>query len=343
MKYDMYQFLSSSAGYLSLSSSHTVAWLRCLEAGIAGPNGLPDVPKPDPAWDCIQAGWEWTILAPEVEEAIPTLASWCQMAQNSGNSIGKAINELEVASLLTQLFNQGMDLSQALAIAAQGDLRCRESLPYIASYVQKYAGGSDFPIIHWLTKFGHQFNATLLLGQEFIATLATMEFKDPHQVFPVCRAAIWACMLTTNKASDGFAKLLSKSDLDRLKAPTMLAKIKEAEGMLKDSWQAMETMKAADPEKESHAHKVFGRMAVRSILHLTSKEKHSREEWQWTNLAEIVQSFTDELQHLPTQGPQNAKDLPVADTVNAKPGQLALLQNPHLQLDEQCLGKTNKQ
>ena len=188
---------------------------------------------------------------------------------------------------------------------------------------------------------GQQFNATLLLGKEFTTALASMEFKDPHQAFPFCRAAIWATMLTTNKSSDGFAKVSGKADLDRLKPPTMLEKVRKAEDMLKDSWHAMQAMKAAEPEKAGHAHKVFGRMAVRTILYLASKEKHSREEWQWTTLGSIVQSFSDELQHLPAQGLTSnalAKDMPVADTVNAKPWHLAMLQNPHLQVGEQGVG-----
>ena len=114
-----------------------MAWLRCVEANIAGPDGLPELPKSDPAWDCIAKGWKWIVLAQEVEDSIPTLPSWTQIALNSGNSIGKAIGELEVACLMTHFFNQGFGLAQACQNASQGDQRCKESIPFIARSLQE--------------------------------------------------------------------------------------------------------------------------------------------------------------------------------------------------------------
>ena len=265
-------------GYLSLGCSHTVAWLRCVEANIAGPDGLPELPKSDPAWECITKGWKWIILAPEVEDSIPSLPSWTQMALNSGNSIGKAIGELEVACLMTHFFNQGLDLTQACQNASQGDQRCKESIPSIAIYVQKYAGGSpDFPIIKFLSRFSQQFNATLLMGQEFTQALTMLDFKQPDCVYPFIRASAWATMLTTSKSSDGFAKVLHCHDLDKLKSNNVFPKVQLAERMLQDAWKTMQSCQKDGSCSESHANKCFGRMAVRTILFLTCKQKFARE------------------------------------------------------------------
>lgn len=318
-----------------------MAWLRCVEANIAGPDGIPELPKSDPAWDCIAKGWKWIVLAPEVEDSIPTLPSWTQMALNSGNSIGKAIGELEVACLMTHFFNQGLDLSQACLNASQGDQRCKESIPFIAIYVQKFAGGApNFPIINFLSRFSQQFNATLLMGQDFFQGLTMLDFKQPDCVYPFIRASAWATMLTTSKSSDGYAKLLHCHDLDKLKSNNIFPKVQLAEKMLTDSWKTIQNCLKDRSHSESHTNKCFGRMAVRTMLFLTGKQKFSREGKEFESLESILEAFTEDMKN-PNEkntGSQGREELPVTDVVNAKPKELVLLQNSHIQIDGLCLG-----
>ena len=60
------------AGFLSLAGSHSVAFLRCLQNGIQGPDGFHcSIAKSDPAWKAIEEGWTWVVLAASIEEANP--------------------------------------------------------------------------------------------------------------------------------------------------------------------------------------------------------------------------------------------------------------------------------
>ena len=61
---------------------------------------------------------------------------------------------------------------------------------------------------------GKQFNASLMMGQDMMEQLAMTDFKHPTQVFPYVRCAIWATM------QDGYAKILTKQDLDKLRGPS---------------------------------------------------------------------------------------------------------------------------
>ena len=263
------------------------------------------------------------------------------MALNSGNSIGKAIGELEVACLMTHFFNQGLDLTQACQNASQGDQRCKESIPSIAIYVQKYAGGSpDFPIIKFLSRFSQQFNATLLMGQEFTQALTMLDFKQPDCVYPFIRASAWATMLTTSKSSDGFAKVLHCHDLDKLKSNNVFPKVQLAERMLQDAWKTMQSCQKDGSCSESHANKCFGRMAVRTILFLTNKQKFAREANEFDSLESILEAFTTDMKNPGDRatGSQSKEELPVTDVVNAKPRELVLLQNNHLEINGMLLG-----
>ena len=142
-------------------------------------------------------GWWWHVISSQVEDAIPNLASFVQMALNASNSIHKATNELEVACQAATIFQQTQSLDQAMITISQTDLQCRSSLKAIGHYVTMYAGGHDFPLLKFLANFGTIFNATLLLGQEFMGALAHHNFNHPTCIFPMLRTAIWATMLTT--------------------------------------------------------------------------------------------------------------------------------------------------
>ncbi|CAJ1451473.1 unnamed protein product [Effrenium voratum] len=223
-------------GFLSLAGSHSVAFLRCLQNGIQGPEGYHcSTAKSDPAWQAIEQGWCWVVLAASIEEAIPQLPNFIQMAANSSNSISKAINELEVALHVATAFEKGLSLPDAIQQASQGDVRCRASVPAIAKFVQNFGGGSQgFPLLHFLANFSKQFNATLLVGTELMSTLATLDFRQATCIFPMIRVACWACMLTSPRAQDGFSRILTVNDLQKLKSPGMIAQVIQAEEMLQE-------------------------------------------------------------------------------------------------------------
>ena len=98
------------AGYLSLSSSHTTAFLRCLQHGCQCPDNEPplDVPKSGPCWGLISKGWSWLVISHEVEAALPSLPAFLAMANNSTNSISAASNELECAMVLAHYHKCGI-------------------------------------------------------------------------------------------------------------------------------------------------------------------------------------------------------------------------------------------
>ena len=50
---------------------------------------------------------------------------------------------------------------------------------------------------------GRNSNIQLLVGQDLMESLAYTNFKQPGEVFTLCRIALWATMLTTWKHQDG--------------------------------------------------------------------------------------------------------------------------------------------
>ena len=313
--------------------------------GCKDPNGqLPHIPKSDPIWEAIHDGWSWHVISSQVEDATPNLASFVQMALNASNSIHKAINELEVACQAATIFQQTQSLDQAMITTSQGDLQCRSSLKAIGHYVTMYAGGHDFPLLNFLANFRNIFNATLLLCQEFMGALAHHNFNHPTCIFPMLRTAIWATMLTTSKSMEGYARLLSKSDLSKSDLPKIgspLSRAMQAETILLDAWQIVQASigspatwtgeDAKTEDKAKHGYKCFGKLCIR-IIHFMAKKKNTHESKEYKTMEEITLQFTKDLQAHGTDDKKSAEEQPsssrqqVQDAISASPSTIALLQ-----------------
>lgn len=95
------------------------------------------------------------------------------------------------------------------------------------------------------------------------ATLAHMDFKRPGNMFPLARMAAWATMVTSShKATDGLAKILTVTDVQKLKSQSSMAMTEEAELVLQDAWKTMgELIQAAEgpnqKAQESHYQKAL--------------------------------------------------------------------------------------
>ena len=95
---------------------------------------------------------------------------------------------------------------------------------------------------------------------------------SPTQHFPICRQAFLAANLISPKVVDGVAKLLVKSDMNKLAGKGRVAQLELAERSFEEvrshlAEAAQHGLKAADHDG------IYGRFLVRVALHLTGKGK----------------------------------------------------------------------
>ena len=141
-------------GYLTLSSSHTTAFLRAIQHGcqpkLESQEGSLDISKDDPCWDLITNGWQWTVLSHLVEAQFPQLPTMLQSSLNSPNQVMKAANELELAAQLAQYFSLGVSLQDAKEQVMATNTCPKEVVQCPTHMVQNYCGGPPFPFIKLL-------------------------------------------------------------------------------------------------------------------------------------------------------------------------------------------------
>ena len=219
--------LTGKERFLSVSSSHTTAWLKAVEAGCQAPGDdhvlqlRQGEERSDAIIGLLNQGWTWIVFSAAVEAEWKQLPSWLQLALNSTNSNAKQLSEVECAAQLAQGLQQGQSLKLALEVVKACDTACKSSLDCIAKYVSKFAGGKDAPIITFLSKFGslvewHIFwggflaqsgyyagclchfwslhpgksYGTLMVGEEMMRAISSFEMKNSDNLLPFLRASM---------------------------------------------------------------------------------------------------------------------------------------------------------
>ena len=179
--------------------------------------------------------------------------------------------------------------------------------------------------------------------------------------------------MSSKASADGYAKVLSKNDCEKLKGPSKKKDVEQLEHLasnilawlyfytfccmfvwnlscimcfmlgslprqlLLDGWQLMQK----SPAKENVKVMAFGKMCCRGVLHVLGKEKQGREPDGFQSLQEIGILFSDALNKQVTRdasGPAQVQEIKIENLVGASPSKVALLQNEHLDKGKLHLG-----
>ena len=161
--------VTGSERFLTVGSSHTVAFCRAVNSGcrttipelsLNGSLSLSHIlhgkEEGHPFKEMCIEGWRWLIIPSWVEDRFPDLPSLWQQSLNSSHAVNKQATEMEVAATIADHYSKMKlagatpDLEKAVQAAAQSEPHCGSYLTTIAFYVKMYAGGPEFPMVHFL-------------------------------------------------------------------------------------------------------------------------------------------------------------------------------------------------
>ena len=159
-----------------------------------------------------------------------------------------------------------------------------------------------------------------------------MGFKNPSNMSPMVRTAIWTTLLACPSAStkDGMARNIVKTDIEKLRSSSVIAKTIEVEALLLDSWSLHQK------QPSHHMDNCFGRLCIRCMVHVLNKGPSATiENKTYESLAAIVACFAKEVHEPPSQKASSASASTdkVVDLISAKPHHVAMLQNSHMNLN----------
>ena len=233
-----------------------------------------------------------------MQEQWPNLPDLAQKALNSTNQAFEAVSEQEllasIASRAAALMKEGKipDFDQIAQEAAAGPISLYASS--LGKFVRLYGGGGpDFPLVAFLTSFVPAQGKSIHLGREYWNMLADVEYSKGN-LFCMARLAMAVTNFTSpqSKVSDGYARLLSKTDLLSLKSKTAHVQLEQLEDLLQAAWKEVHG-------KGFEEHACFGRLCVRGLLHILKKSKSGHEGKTYADLTELENKFQEEIKHGP--------------------------------------------
>ena len=300
--------------YLTVSSSHTSQFCRAVAHGCKTPeptlkdsNGnlsLEMLGKDKILREMVEVGWDWIVIPWYIEEAFPSLPAMVADALNSVNGIFEAQGELELALTIANAATGGSSFDwDQLASSCCTSPQVAGYARYIGKLVKNLGGGKDkgYPLIKFAQEFQKQFGNSCFVGKDCFSSLLDTEIV-PTNMTVFVKIAILATQVSCpeSKRIDNFSRFVTKGDIQMLKGKKYQGKVADAEKMLSQCWDNMQ----ANPMATFEKNKVFGRLCLRTTLHLLSKEKSGRDTTEFANLQEIQGAFTDDLKALPQLQPQ---------------------------------------
>ena len=182
-----------------------------------------------------------------------------------------------------------------------------------------------------------------MFGEDFTDLLANCDWKQGSTTFPMLRVALACCQVTSPKSSqkDGFAKLIAKSDFDKLKGKKLLPNLLKAESLMLAAWEAIQ--KSTLPLERIAL--PFGKLQVRLTLWLLDKEMKGRKATKYEDMTQIKDKFETELAACSTQQDAGAASASATSTsvspggpvkaleLASDPKSIALSQHKHIKLN----------
>ena len=311
--------VSSLERYLTVSASHVSQFCKAVASGHCSTEHevLKGVNNGALTMDSLQSkfkdkvfeqlcykGWTWKCITAETEQACPWMPAMFQAALNTAGMVAKVPTEVEVAlSLCYWHQTHGGSIQQAVETT-----RLTMPLAYIetvSAYVCEFGGGDNFGLVYLLDQISKMFGSQLFLGEEFLSAITFVDFKDAESRYPFVRAALWACQLHSPKHHDSISRLLSKTDVEKLKTAAVKQTVKNAEQLLKMSWDILEKLGWLTEKKGVG---LIARFMIRVALFVCNKSGKGREPHVYESLADVHTAFSQELEavkkgHDPAKAP----------------------------------------
>lgn len=254
----------------------------------------------------VKEGWSWWIIQSDVEVSAPWFPQMLQAALNTGNHISKVATEVELAMSLVYLYKTHGSMETALQICAG-----TSGLTYIdavALFTKNYGGGASdgFPVVLFLQATQKLLSSSVKLGEDFMTAISKADFRSKTSTYPMVRTSLILCNCSSpsGKIVDGVSRLILRSDVEKLKGPSLRASLEKAESLLRTAFDTLQKADGTFQDQENV--KLIARLFIRSGLWLCKKSGKGQESRTFESLDEIHEAFKEEASGKAVAGPASS-------------------------------------
>ena len=292
---------------MSVGTGHWTAWCRAILAGcktpikhVADKDGFlvsERFRKRDSRMaKVLTVGWTWRFFPWQAEVAWNLLPDLAQRALNASHGVSSRSTELEVMCSVAEFCSEGAsgDEQRNLAdIVESISLAAPPCMPYITSVgrlARLCSGGKEAPFLRFMDRFAKQFGENKALGEEFVTAIADFEFSKTEKIIHM-RVSMIVTNLVAEKVVDGIARLLVKSDVDKLKSKALVEQTSANESRIRTAWTIGMNAVNSGMIGEDAFDGIIGQFMVRSILTFLGKQKMGPEKREFKDLDEVRVEF----------------------------------------------------
>ena len=298
--------LTGHESHCSVGTGHTTAFFRAAEAGCKTPEpSLQDADKKlnysmlcrDQRFkEACEQGWNWTVIPWQAQLQWPKLPNLVQGALNAINNTSSQQSELECCVTIALYDSQRSPentFDECVAAVRQNNPLCKAYLDKIGKLAQVCGGGEGVPLVRLMDRFQKTYGASKTLGNEFLSGVVDLYISELEPL-TYCRVACVMANLASDKTVDGISKLITKTNVDKLKSKNMVSR---AIALNKDQEKAyklcQEHLEKGNFGEEAHD-EIIGMFFVRSMLFLLGRGIDGPERKTYKDLTEVIDLFVSD-------------------------------------------------
>ena len=272
---------------LSISASHTNAFLRAVKAGCK--SGCPDLQDSNGNLNmeeiclnrpelrkAIEDGLKWCVLSHEAVSAWPSLIDLVQKSMNTQARESQSEVEILMSMLLQAQARakaaKDVNWSEIEHAAKFSTPPCKAWIPALAAFLREYCGAGE--LLHDLNLFSrslgglqHQKAAgsKKMLGSDFWTKMNSVNWGAGKKMVWVMNALIKTNLASPpHKVIDGFCKLITPAHIAQITHKCNRQLVQEAEALMTDTRAVMKQLGLQGMEQR----RIVSQMDVRCILHI---------------------------------------------------------------------------
>ena len=146
----------------------------------------------------------------------------------------------------------------------------------------------------FLDRFAKTYGENKTLGEEFVGAVVGLSLSRVDKC-NYLRTALVATNLVAEKVVDGIARLIFKSDIDKIQSPNKRVGALEADACIKMAWTLADNACQAGHISQDSFDDIVGKIMFRMVLFLVEKQKLSPEKIEFQDIADIRSKFCSDM------------------------------------------------
>ena len=292
--------------YLSVGTGHFTGWVRAIKFGCRTPyKSMQDSQgnlsadrfrkKDKRMGKCLDEGYEWRVFPWQCEVAWPRLPDLAQRALNASHGVTSRSTEAEVMVWVAEAEKDKDDqttLAQITEMLADSSPPCASYIGIVGQLAVQVSGGASAPMLHLMDRVPKLYDENETLGEDMCTAVVQLSVSKTDMLCFV-KAGLCITNLCAEKVTDDIARLLTKSDVERLKNKDKKDMVLAAEKAMSECADIAAANLLSQAIKQTQYDQILAQFFTRVILFICDKQKQGPEKRVFESMDKIKEAMIE--------------------------------------------------